>query len=69
MQILISVMLVAQSCPTLCDPWTVAHQACLSMEVSRQEYWSRQSFSFPEILPDPGIEPGSLAFQADSLPS
>ena len=32
--------LVAQSCPILCDPWTVAHQAPLSMEFSRQEYWS-----------------------------
>ena len=31
---------VAQLCPTLCDPWTVAHQAPLSMEFSRQEYWS-----------------------------
>ena len=31
---------VAQSCPTLCDPWTVAHQAPPSMGLSRQEYWS-----------------------------
>ena len=31
--------LVTQSCPTLWDPWTVAHQAPLSMEVSRQKYW------------------------------
>ena len=31
---------VAQSCPTLCNPWTVAHQAPLSMEFSRQEYWN-----------------------------
>ena len=31
---------VAQLCPTLCDPWTVAHQAPLSMGFSRQEYWS-----------------------------
>ena len=29
---------VAQSCPTLCDPWTVAHQAPPSMGFSRQEY-------------------------------
>ena len=29
-----------QSCLTLCDPWTVAHQAPLSMGFSRQEYWS-----------------------------
>ena len=33
-------VLVVQSCPTLCDPWTVACQAPLSMEFSRQEYWS-----------------------------
>ena len=33
-------VLVAQSCPLLWDPWTVAHQAPLSMEFSRQEYWS-----------------------------
>ena len=31
---------VAQSCPTLSDPWTAAHQAPLSMGFSRQEYWS-----------------------------
>ena len=31
---------VAQLCPTLCDPWTVAHQAPPSMGFSRQEYWS-----------------------------
>ena len=32
---------VAQLCPTLCDPWTVAHQAPPSMGLfSRQEYWS-----------------------------
>ena len=36
----------AQSCPTLCDPWTVAHQALLSMGFSRQEYWSGLPFSF-----------------------
>ena len=31
---------VAQSCPTLSDPWTAAFQAPLSMGFSRQEYWS-----------------------------
>ena len=34
------VCLVAKSCPTLVTPWTVAHQAPLSMGFSRQEYWS-----------------------------
>ena len=39
---------VAQSCPTLCDPMDcVAHQAPLSMEFSRQEYWSGLSFPSP----------------------
>ena len=40
-------------------PWTVAHQAPLAMEFSRQEYWSRLTFPPPGDLPDPGIEPAS----------
>ena len=48
--------------------WTVAHQAPLSMEFSRQEYWSGQPFPFPRDPPDSGIEPWSSALQADSLP-
>ena len=39
---------VAQSCLTLCDPWTVAHQAPLSMGFSRQKYWSGLPFSSPK---------------------
>ena len=50
-------------------PWTVAHQAPLSMGFSRQEYWSELPCPSPADLPDPGIEPGSAALQADSLPS
>ena len=42
-------------------PWTVAHQAPLSMEFSRQEYWSGLPFCSPRDLPHPGIEPASLA--------
>ena len=42
-------------------PWTVAHQAPLSMEFSRQEYWSGLSFPSPGDLPNPGIEPKSPA--------
>ena len=38
-------------------PWTVAHQAPLSMGFSRQEYWSGWPFPPPEDLPDPEIEP------------
>ena len=50
-------------------PWTVAHQAPLSMGFSRQEYQSGLSFSSPGDLRNPGIKHGSSAFQADSLPS
>ena len=50
-------------------PGTVARQAPLSMEFSRQEYWSGLAIPFPRGLPNPGIEPGSPALQADSLPS
>ena len=39
------------------------------MEFSRQEYWSGMPFPSPGALPDPGIEPGSPALQADALPS
>ena len=49
-------------------PWTVAHQVPLSMGFPRQEYWSGLPFPSPGDLPDPGIEPGSSALQADSLP-
>ena len=42
-------------------PWTIADQALLSTGFSRQEYWSRLSFPPPEDLPNPGIEPTSLA--------
>ena len=50
------------------NPWIVAYQAPQSMGFSRQEYWSGLPFSSPGDLPDPGIEPGSPALLADSLP-
>ena len=50
-------------------PWTVAHQAPPSMEVSRQEYWSGWPLPSPGDLPDPAIEPGSPSLWADALPS
>ena len=50
-------------------PWTVAYQAPPSTEFSRQVYWSGFPFPSPGDLPDPGIEPGSPASQADTLPS
>ena len=50
-------------------PWTVAYEASQSMGFSRQECWSGLSFPSPGDLPNPGIEPRSLALQADSLPA
>ena len=61
--------LVAKSCLTLVTPWTVACQALLSVGFSRREYWSGLPSLSPGDLPDPGIEPTSFAFQANSLPS
>ena len=52
---------VAQSCPTLRDPWTAAYQAPPPMGFSRQEYWSG------EPLPSPEIEPRSLVLREWSL--
>ena len=57
---------VVQSCLTLCNPWTVAHKAPLSMGFSRQEYWSGLPFPSPGDLPDPGIKPRSPTLQADT---
>ena len=48
-------------------PWTIVHQAPLSMGFPRQEYWSGLTFPSPRGLPDPGIEPVSPAWQVDSL--
>ena len=49
-----------QSRPALCDLWTIALQASMSMGFSRQEYWSELPFPSPGDLPKPGIKPGSL---------
>ena len=59
--------LVTKLCLSLAIPWTVASQTSLSMGFSRQEYWSGLPFPSPGDLPDPGIESGSPALQADSL--
>jgi len=45
-------------------PWTVAHQTPLSMEFSRQEYWSELLFPPPEDLPNPEIKPAALTTPA-----
>ena len=58
-----------QSCLTLSTPRATAHQAPLSMEIFRQDYWSGLLFPSPGDLPNPGIEPGSPALQAVSLSS
>ena len=53
---LVVVVIVAQSRPTLCDPWTVASQASLSMEFPWQEYWTGLPFPSSGDLPHPGVE-------------
>ena len=50
-------------------PRTVASQVPPSKGFSRQEYWSGLLFPSPGDLPNPGIEPGSPALEADALPS
>ena len=49
------------------SPWPVAYQASPSVGFSRQECWSGLPFPSPGDLPDPGIEPGSPALQANAL--
>ena len=49
-------------------PWTIACQAPLSVEFSRQEYWSGLPFPSPGDLLYPGIEPLSPALAGDTLP-
>ena len=49
------------------SPWIVANWAPLSLEFSRQEYWSGLPFLPPGDLPNPGIEPKSPALQVDSI--
>ena len=53
-------MLVTQLHLTLCDPWTVALQAPLSMEFSRQEYWSGLPWPSPGDLTDQELIPSFL---------
>ena len=62
-------MCYVQSCLTLCDSLDYSPQAPLSMGFFWQEYWNGLPFPSPGDLPDPGIEPGPPALQADSLPS
>ena len=62
-------VLVAQFVQLFVTPWTAAHQAPLSMEFSRQEYWREFPTPSPGDHPNPGIEPQSPELQVDSLPS
>ena len=67
----VCVCVCVQSCPTLAIPGIIDYQAPLSMEFSNQEYWNELSFLSPGDLPNPGIEPESLASPAlkvDALP-
>ena len=48
-------------------PWTVAHQAPLFKGLPRQEYWNGLPFALPGDLPNPGIEPESLAMAGGCL--
>ena len=57
-------MKVTQSCLKSATPWTIQ-----SLEFSRPEYWSGEPFPSPWDLPNPGIELGSPALQADSFPA
>ena len=59
--------LVAKLSWTLITPWTLAHQAPLSVEFPRQESWSGLAFLFLVDLSNPGIELTSPALQVDSL--
>ena len=65
-------LLCAFNCSVVSDSfataWTAACQTLLSMELSRQEYWSGLPFLPPEDLPDPGIKPVFSALAVDSLP-
>ena len=60
---------VTQSCPTLCNPMEHSSQTPLSLEFSRQKYWSGLPFLSLGDLQDLGFEPWSLALQAGSLPA
>ena len=54
--------------PVSVTPWTITRQVPLSLEFSRQEYWSGLPFPSPGNLPNTGAEPRSSGLQADSLP-
>ena len=61
-------MLVAQSCPTLCDPVDCSPPGSCIHGIFQEEHCSGLPFPSLGDLPDPGIKPGSPALHADSLP-
>ena len=65
---LVLVVLIAQSCLTLCHLTNCSLPGSSVIGFSRQKYWSGLPYPSPEDPPDAGIEPGSPALQADSLP-
>ena len=62
-------VLVAQSCPSVCDLMDCSPPGPSVHGISRQEYWSGLPFPSPWDLPSPGIKPRYSAFQVDSLPT
>ena len=64
----IEIVIIKHCVTTLCNPMDcVAYQAPLSIEFSRQGYWSGLPFPSPGDIPNSGIKPGSPALQADAL--
>ena len=61
--------LVAKSHPTICDPTDCGLPDSSVYGILQARYWSGLPFPSPGDLPNPGIEPGSPALQADSLPT
>ena len=57
---------LAQSCPTLCTLWTVAHQAPLSTGILQAIILEWVAIPFSRDLPNPGTESRSPALQVDS---
>ena len=67
--IYLKVVLISQSCLTLCDPTDYSPPGFSDHEFPGQEYWSVLPFPSPGDLPNPGIKSEYPALQADSLPS
>ena len=59
--------LVAQSCPTVCNPWTVAHQAPLSVGFASKNAGVGCHFLLQGLFPTQGLNPCLLHWQEDSL--